>query len=85
MIAQSKLHILFTKQEIEATINRLASEIRKDFHDKHPLLIGILKGSFVFMADLVRLLDFPLEVAECVYMPVVTGSDHCPVGIVLEI
>ena len=62
MIAQAKPHVLFTKQEIKATVSRLAAEIRKDFHDKHPLLIGILKGSFVFMADLVRLLDFPVEV-----------------------
>ena len=62
MIAQPKPHILFTKEEVEATVKRLAAEIRKDYHGKHPLLIGILKGSFVFMADLIRLLDFPLEV-----------------------
>ena len=62
MIAQPKPHILFTKEEVEATVNRLAAEIRKDYQGKHPLLIGILKGSFVFMADLIRLLNFPLEV-----------------------
>ena len=43
-------------------VNRLAAEIRRDYQDKSPLLIGILKGSFVFMADLVRQLNFPLEV-----------------------
>ena len=62
MSFETKLHILFTKQEIEATVGRLASEITRDYYDKYPLLIGILKGSFMFMADLVRLLDFPLEV-----------------------
>jgi len=62
MIAQPKPHILFTRDEIEATVEKLAAEIRKDYQGKHPLLIGILKGSFVFMADLIRLLDFPLEV-----------------------
>ena len=62
MIAQPKPHILFTREEVAATVKRLAAEIRKDYHGKHPLLIGILKGSFVFMADLIRLLDFPLEV-----------------------
>ena len=62
MSSQPKPHILFTRQEVAATIGRLAAEIRKDYQDKHPLLIGILKGSFVFMADLIRLLDFPLEV-----------------------
>lgn len=59
---QPKPHILFTKEEVEATVKRLAAEIRQDYHNKNPLLIGILKGSFVFMADLIRLLDFPLEV-----------------------
>jgi hypoxanthine phosphoribosyltransferase len=39
----------------------LASQISRDYRNKDPLLIGILKGSFVFMADLIRCLDFPLE------------------------
>lgn len=62
MDSQPKLHSLFPRAEIEAAVSRLASEITRDYHDKNPLLIGILKGSFMFMADLVRLLDFPLEV-----------------------
>ena len=62
MSSQPKLHILFTSREIEARVKELAAEIKKDYHDKYPLLIGILKGSFLFMADLIRLLDFPLEV-----------------------
>ncbi len=60
--SQSKPHILFTREEVEATVKKLAAEIRRDYLGKCPLLIGILKGSFVFMADLIRLLDFPLEV-----------------------
>ncbi len=59
---QPKPHILYTREEIAATVKRLAAEIRKDYHGKHPILIGILKGSFMFMADLIRLLDLPLEV-----------------------
>jgi len=62
MGSQPKLSILFTRDKIEATIKRLAAEIRQDYHDKHPILVGVLKGSFMFMADLIRLLDFPLEV-----------------------
>jgi len=62
MGSEPKLSLLFTKDEIEATVNRLAAEIRRDYLTKHPILIGILKGSFMFMADLIRLLDFPLEV-----------------------
>ncbi len=62
MDSQAKFHCLSPRAEIAAAVSRLASEITRDYHDKHPLLIGILKGSFIFLADLVRLLDFPLEV-----------------------
>jgi hypoxanthine phosphoribosyltransferase len=62
MGSQPKLSILFTRDEIEATVRKLAAEIRQDYLGKHPILIGVLKGSFMFMADLIRLLDFPLEV-----------------------
>ena len=62
MSSQPKLHILFNRQEVEATVSRLAAEIGQDYHDRHPLLIGVLKGSFMLMADLIRHLDFPLEV-----------------------
>jgi len=62
MSSQPKPQILYTRDEIAATVKRLAAEIRQDYQDKHPLLLGVLKGSFMFMADLIRLLDFPLEV-----------------------
>ncbi len=62
MSNQVKLHALFRRTEIEATVSRLASEITKNYRNKYPILIGILKGSFMFMSDLIRFLDFPLEV-----------------------
>lgn len=55
-------YVLLPRTEIEATVKKLAAAISIDFRDKEPLIIGILKGSFIFMADLVRQLDFPLEV-----------------------
>ncbi len=62
MDSQAGLHILYPRAEIDSAVKRLASEITRDYHDKNPLLIGILKGSFMFLADLVRQLDFPLEI-----------------------
>ncbi len=62
MTSQSSPQILFRRDEIADTVERLAAEINMDYQGKNPLLLGVLKGSFVFMADLVRLLDFPLEV-----------------------
>ncbi|MFA5065159.1 MAG: hypoxanthine phosphoribosyltransferase [Dehalococcoidia bacterium] len=58
----TRLKKLITNAEIDSAVQRLASEIKRDYRRKNPLLIGILKGSFVFMADLVRRLDIPLEV-----------------------
>ncbi|MCK4863601.1 MAG: hypoxanthine phosphoribosyltransferase [Dehalococcoidales bacterium] len=62
MDSQAGLHKLLSRAEIDSAVKRLASEITRDYHDKNPLLIGILKGSFMFLADLIRQLDFPLEI-----------------------
>ena len=53
---------LISRDEIDTAIRRLAEQLNRDYHGKNPLVIGILKGSFVFMADLVRLLEFPVEI-----------------------
>jgi len=58
----SQPKVLFTQDEIKQAVARLATEIRQDYQGKQLLLIGILKGSFMFMADLVRQLQLPVEV-----------------------
>jgi hypoxanthine phosphoribosyltransferase len=62
MNSEPELKILISKRKIAVTIKRLADDIRQDYKDKNPLLVGILKGSFIFMSDLVRQLDIPLEI-----------------------
>ncbi len=57
-----QLQILFTPEEIKVAVKRLAREISRDYQDKNPIFLGVLKGSFMFMADLIRNLDMPLEV-----------------------
>ena len=54
--------VLIGREEIAATVNRLAAEISRDYRDRRPVLVAVMKGAFIFLADLVRLLDFPLEV-----------------------
>lgn len=54
--------VLIKHDEITTAVDRIADEIRRDYRYKNPLLIGILKGSFIFMADLVRRIKMPLEV-----------------------
>jgi hypoxanthine phosphoribosyltransferase len=58
----AKTCILYTHEQIENTVKKLADEITRDYAGRKPLLVGILKGSFMFMADLVRHLNFPLEI-----------------------
>jgi hypoxanthine phosphoribosyltransferase len=61
MVFQPQLKILISRDEIAKAVDRLAREIKRDYQGKQPLFIGVLKGSFVFMADLIRQLDLPLE------------------------
>ena len=61
MKSPTSRHVLIPRTEIASTVGRLAAQISRDYRHKNPLLIGILKGSFVFLADLIRQLDFPLE------------------------
>ncbi|MHB8085539.1 MAG: hypoxanthine phosphoribosyltransferase [Dehalococcoidia bacterium] len=56
-------HVLIKRQDIQAAVDRVAGEIRRDYEGKNPLLIGVLKGSFIFMADLVRRIAMPLEIS----------------------
>lgn len=57
-----KPRVLIPREEIEKKVAELADELRRDYQDKHPLLIGVLKGSFVFMSDLIRKLNIPVEI-----------------------
>ncbi len=57
-----KKEILISKPKIDDRVQRLADEISRDYEGKELVLIGILKGAFVFMADLIRCLRIPCEV-----------------------
>ena len=48
------LKVLVTEEELKARITEMGAELYEQFHGKNPLFLGVLKGSFVFMADLVR-------------------------------
>jgi hypoxanthine phosphoribosyltransferase len=53
--------ILITADEIQDKITELAKQITEDYRDKDLLLVGVLKGAFVFMSDLARQIDLPIE------------------------
>ena len=49
-------------EELEMQLEALAVQINRDYEGKNPVVVGVLKGAFIFLADLVRRLSFPLEV-----------------------
>lgn len=52
---------LFTAEQIQARVAELARLISDDYGNRQCLLVGILKGAFVFLADLARRLEIPVE------------------------
>ncbi|OQX51985.1 MAG: hypoxanthine phosphoribosyltransferase [Candidatus Cloacimonas sp. 4484_209] len=57
-----KSKLLFKKGEIKKQVKKLAEKLNKDYDSKNPILVCILKGAFVFLADLIRELRFPVRI-----------------------
>jgi hypoxanthine phosphoribosyltransferase len=53
--------VLLTREEIQARIKDLGQQITEDYEGRTPLLVGVLKGAFVYMADLARAINLPIE------------------------
>ena len=53
--------VLLTEQQITQRLQELARTIDSDYADQDPLLVGVLKGAVMVMADLTRLLSLPIE------------------------
>ena len=53
------LEVLLSEKEIRARGKKLGAQITKDYAGKKPFFLGVLKGSYVFMADLTRCVDLP--------------------------
>ena len=58
---QDILKVLLSEEEIKARVQVLGDQLYDAFHDKNPLFVGVLKGCFIFMADLVRAAQFKSE------------------------
>ena len=54
--------ILFDEATIKAKVAELGAVITKDYEGKRPLLIGVLKGCFVFMSDIARAIDLKCDI-----------------------
>ncbi len=54
--------VLFTERQIAVMVERVGKEISRDYKDKNLLLVSVLKGSVVFMADLMRSINIPAKI-----------------------
>ncbi|MBI4124317.1 MAG: hypoxanthine phosphoribosyltransferase [Deltaproteobacteria bacterium] len=73
------LDILITAAEIQKKVEGLAGRIGKDYQGKNLVVVGVLKGSFVFMADLIRQIPLPLA---CDFLRVASYDQDRSTGIV---
>ncbi len=53
--------VLLTEAQLQARVKELGAEITRDYAGRAPLLICVLKGAFIFLADLARAVDLPVE------------------------
>ena len=54
--------VLFTEEQISQIVARIGAEISRDYAGKNLLLVSVLKGSVVFMADLMRAVTIPARI-----------------------
>ena len=54
--------ILIDEKTLQARIRELGEQISRDYQGKRPILVGVLKGAFMFMADLIRHISIPHEI-----------------------
>lgn len=53
--------ILITEEQIKARINELGQELMRDYADKNPIFVGVLKGVVVFYSDMIRAFEAPCQ------------------------
>lgn len=53
--------VFYSEEELQNRISELGSQLSQDYQDSLPLMVGILKGSVPFMADLIKRMDCQLE------------------------
>lgn len=56
------LEVLYDEEQIRTKVKELGEKLSEDFGGRNPLVICVLKGAFIFMADLVKEITVPLEI-----------------------
>lgn len=76
---ESKLEVLYSAQQIEQRVVEIGKQIDFDYKDEPLVVVGVLKGSFLFMADLVRAIRKPLR---CDFLRVSSYDRDVSTGVV---
>ena len=59
---QDIVQILYTEEELRRRVKELGRQITADYAGRHPMLVSVLRGSYIFMADLTRAIDLDVTV-----------------------
>lgn len=59
---QDILKVLMSEEQLQKRVREMGDELYDRFHDKDPIFVGVLKGCFIFMADLVRAAQIKSEI-----------------------
>ncbi len=57
----TRMKVLISRDELKVKTEELAAQISKDYKDKELLLVGVLKGGFMFLSDLARAISIPVS------------------------
>jgi hypoxanthine phosphoribosyltransferase len=62
VVGGTPVDVLIPEEDLRARVAAMGAEITRDYADKPLVLIGVLKGSFIFLADLIRAIQLPVMV-----------------------
>ena len=54
--------VLYTEEQIQAKVKELAAILTNDYRGKNPVFVGVMKGVFMFFADMVKNIDIPCQI-----------------------
>ncbi len=68
--------ILFTGEQLGERVKQLGEEITRDYAGREPLFLGVLRGAAVFLVDLMRVVELPLEI-DFIRTQSYVGTESC--------
>ena len=77
-IKDKTFRVSIPEAEIRKSISVVADRLNKDMADKKPLFLAVLNGSFVFAADLMRMITIPCEISFVKLASIVTSEGSTP-------